>query len=106
MLKKYKTRPLVKAVLDKLDGATKIQDHNSVVEANANQVAAMLAIWVEKLLGEDAGERFTATLRLRGSRRKMYDMLAVPLATGTIEKKRTLTNAEAREYIARAGGMI
>lgn len=96
----------LKAVLDKLDGATKIQDHNSVVEANANQVAAMLAIWVEKLLGEDAGERFTATLRLRGSRRKMYDMLAVPLATGTIEKKRTLTNAEAREYIARAGGMI
>ena len=66
----------------------------------------MLAIWVEKLLGEEAGERFTSTLRLRGKRRKMYDTLAVPLAAGTIEKKRTLTNEEAREYIARAGGMV
>ena len=96
------TAATMRSAMEQIAGATETQDPNSAVEANVNQVAAMLAHWYGLLLGPAAGARFTAALGLRGARKQMYEQMAVPFAVGSIAKGRMLTGEEAHQLMIQA----
>jgi hypothetical protein len=78
------------------------RDPGSALEGILNQVIAMVAYWTREFKVDVDFEKLIA---LKGSRKQMYDTMAVPYGEGMIKKGKTLTNPEAQaaiqEYAAR-----
>ena len=78
------------------------RDHNSALEGILNQVIAMIAYWTREF---KVDVDFDKLIALKGSRKQMYETMAVPLGEGMIKKGKTLTNPEVQaamqEYAAR-----
>jgi len=85
---------LFKRLLDHLAATSIHDDPNATLKANANQACAEFAYWcAASAVGVDVDR----VVGLRGARKRMYDLMAVPLARATIAKRRLLNTAEARE---------
>ena len=81
------------------------RDYNSALEGILNQVIAMIAYWTREFKVDVDIDKLMA---LKGSRKQMYETMAVPLGEGMIKKGKTLTNPEGQaamqEYAARRRG--
>ena len=77
------------------------EDPGSVVEANMNQCAAILAAWCRIF---DLGFDFEKALRLTPPRRAMYRHMAVPLAEAMVKKGAMLQMDEARAIMQQRAG--
>ena len=86
----------LKGCLESYADATEEQDPNSMIDANMNQLAAMMHHWCTAF-GLDPD--FTRRLDMTQERTMMYTMMAVPLAVSTIEKGQKLTNEEANQVL-------
>ena len=95
----------MKALLNDLDAATEAADPDSILEANANQAAAILACWCRDLGVK--GVDFEAALGLKGGRLAMYRGYALPLAEAMVVKGAMLTSDESTAALrAAAAGPV
>jgi hypothetical protein len=72
----------MRKVLNTAAGASEVEDPNSVIEANANQVAAIFALWCREF---ETGVDFDSLIKLKGQRRAMYQQMAVPAAVRLVQ---------------------
>jgi len=86
--------------LARLQKAPQGRDHNDVIEAYFNQVAAMIVTQCRLLAGVDID--VPKLLKLKKIQLAMYRRIAVPLAEEMIRKKRLNNDAVAEKVLKKA----
>ena len=90
----------LQAAMSMMRDADDARDPGGTVEANIFQTCAMLSYWCAELhLGVD----FEGLIGLPGTSRAMYRQLSQPMAVATIQKGRSLNQAEAMALLQPAG---
>ena len=72
------------------------RDPGQTIQAYIQQCAAQLSVWCKKL---GVCPNFEAGLRLKGTRKRMYNQLSYPCGEATVQKGSNLTEDEFRAVI-------
>ena len=95
------TAAIFRVAMEEASRGGDAEDPGSVIEANMNQCAAILAAWC-RIFG--LGFDFEKALRLTPPRRAMYRHMAVPLAEAMVKKGAMLQMGEAQAIMQQRAG--